>query len=96
MVVTRSVGISIVCFVARTRAILLSYVPVGKLVAIALIKAFARVGPAIGLALLAHLLVIRIAVLLGTFTFALVRIIGRVVASGRLARMILGQVNYKR
>jgi hypothetical protein len=64
-----------------------------KSVAIAWIDALAGVGPAIGLALLAGLLVIWVAVLLGAFTFAFVGIIGDVVASRGLAVMTLRHVN---
>jgi hypothetical protein len=43
---------------------------------------------------LADFLVIRVAVVLGTFTFAFVRIIVGVVAGVRLAGMILGYINW--
>jgi hypothetical protein len=65
-----------------------------KSVAIAWIDALAGLGPAVGLALLGSLLVIRVAVLLGPFTLAFVWIIGDVVASRGLAGMILGHVKW--
>jgi hypothetical protein len=66
----------------------------GKSVTIARIDALAGFGPAVGPALLAGLLVIRVAVMLGTFTFAFVRIIVGVVAGVRLAGMILGHIDW--
>lgn len=65
-----------------------------KSVAIARIDALAGFRAAVGLALLAGLLVIRVAVMLGTFTFAFVRIIVGVVAGVWLAGMILGRINW--
>ena len=59
-------------------------------VAVAGIGALAGFGPAVGLALLAGVLIIRIAIVLRAFAFALVRIIGDVVAAFRLPGMILG------
>ena len=63
-------------------------------VAIAGIGALAGVGTAVRLALLAGILIIWIAILLRPFAFALVRIVGDVVAAGGLARMVLGQVEW--
>jgi hypothetical protein len=64
-------------------------------IAIARIGALASIRPAVGLALLAGILIVRIAILLRPFAFALVRIVGDVVARGRLARMVLGQVEWQ-
>ena len=66
----------------------------GKSVAIAWIHALAGLGPAVGLALLAGVLIIGVTLLLRPFTFAFVWIIGDVVASRGLAGMILGQRNW--
>ena len=65
-------------------------------VAVAGIGALARFGPAVGLALLAGVLIIRIALVLRPLAFALVGIIGDVVAAFRLAGMILGQGDRER
>jgi hypothetical protein len=65
-------------------------------VAIAGIGALAGFGPAVGFAFLAGVLIIRIAIVLRPFAFALVRIIGDVVATLRLAGMILGHSDRER
>jgi hypothetical protein len=59
-------------------------------VAVAGVGALAGFGPAVGLAFLAGVLIIRIAIVLRPLAFALVRIIGGIVAALGLARMILG------
>ena len=59
-------------------------------VAVAGVGTLAGFRPAVGLALLAGVLIVRIAIVLGPFAFALVRIIGDVVATFGLAGMILG------
>ena len=58
-------------------------------VAIARIDALAGLGPAVGLTLLAGLLIMRVAIVLGPLTFAFVRIIIGVVAGLGLCGMIL-------
>ena len=58
-------------------------------VAVAGIDALAGFGPAVGLALLAGVLIIRVAIVLRPFAFALMGIIGDVVAAFGLPRMVL-------
>jgi hypothetical protein len=65
-------------------------------VAVAGIGALAGFGPAVGLAFLAGVLVIGVAVVLGPFAFAFMRIVGNVIARGGLAGMILGYGNRER
>ena len=67
-----------------------------KSVAIAGIGALAGFGPAVGLTFLAGVLVIGVAVVLGPFAFAFMRIVGNVIARGGLAGMILGYGNRER
>jgi hypothetical protein len=59
-------------------------------VAVAGIGALAGFGAAVGFAFLAGVLIIRVAIVLRPFAFALVGIVGDVVAAFRLAGMILG------
>jgi hypothetical protein len=65
-------------------------------VAVAGIGALAGFGPAVGLALLAGVLIIRIAIVLSPFAFALVGIIGDVVAAFGLPGMVLGHSQRER
>jgi hypothetical protein len=61
-------------------------------VAIARIDALAGLGAAVSLTLLASLLVIGVTVVLGTLTFAFVRIVVSIVAGFGLTGMILGHI----
>jgi hypothetical protein len=65
-------------------------------VAVAGIGALAGFGPAIGLAFVAGVLIIRIAIVLRPFAFALVGIIGDVVAAFGLPGMVLGHSDRER
>jgi hypothetical protein len=65
-------------------------------VAVAGIGTLAGFGPAVGLALLAGVLIIRIAIVLRPLAFALVGIIGGIVAAFRLPGMVLGHSDRER